>query len=82
MDHDTTFDSPAEVRAMKMRHASLGRRTLEIVDYALREWELKIKRGEALNLSVAEIIELRAIGMKMAAQDGGADAEVDPRKVH
>lgn len=79
MDDDVNFDSPAAVREMNQRHAALGRRTLGVVSAALAEWEAKIANGEALNLSPAEIEQLREIGAKMAHEADG-DAPILPPK--
>jgi hypothetical protein len=79
LDHDVTFDSVIERREMRMRHAELGRRTLAIVDYAVKEWEAKIANGEALNISPAEIEQLREIATKMAHEADG-DAPIPPTK--
>lgn len=76
---DVTFDSPAAVRAMKQRHAELGRRTLAIVDVALREWEAKIAAGEPLDISPQDIKALRDIGEKMSREADG-DPPITPKK--
>jgi hypothetical protein len=70
-DDIITFDSPAAIREMKQRHASIGRRTLAVVSAALAEWEARIANGEALNMSPAEIEQLREIGAKMAHEADG-----------
>jgi len=79
MDDDVMFDNPAAVREMKQRHAALGRRTLAVVSVALQEWEARIANGEALNLSPAEIEQLREIGAKMAHEADG-EAPIPPPK--
>jgi len=65
------FDSPAAIREMKQRHASIGRRTLAVVSAALAQWEARIANGEALNMSPAEIEQLREIGAKMSHEADG-----------
>ena len=79
MDDDVMFDNSAAVREMKQRHAALGRRTLAVVSVALQEWEARIANGEALNLSPAEIEQLREIGAKMAHEADG-EAPIPPPK--
>jgi hypothetical protein len=74
-DDDVIFDNPAAVREMRRRHAAIGRRALAIVSAALAEWEARIANGEALNMSLAEIEQLREIGMKMAREDSGHEAD-------
>jgi len=70
------FDSPAAIREMRQRHASIGRRTLAVVSAALAEWETRIANGEALNMSPADIEALREIGVKMAREaDNLPDAD-------
>jgi hypothetical protein len=71
MDDDIMFDSPPAIREMKQRHAALGRRTLAVVSAALAEWEQKIARGEALNLTPDDIEKLREIGAKMSHEADG-----------
>lgn len=76
-DDIITFDNPASVREMKLRHAALGRRTLAVVSAALAEWEARIANGEALNMSPAEIEQLREIGAKMAHEADALEPDAD-----
>lgn len=82
MDDDVAFDNPATIREMRRRHAAIGRQALAVVSAALAEWEQKIARGEALNLTPDDIEKLREIGAKMAAEDSGHEADAPPPPPH
>ena len=74
---DITFDSPAAIREMRRRHAELGRRALAIASVALEEWEAKVARGEPLNMTREEALNLRDVGREMLERSASGGKEPD-----
>lgn len=67
MDDKEPFDldSPAAIRAMNIRQARLGALAQEVALAALTELQKKMERGEPLNLTAGEAMDLLAVGLRM-----------------
>jgi hypothetical protein len=61
--------------AMRKRQIVLGQALQSVASYGLREWQQKIERGEALNMTPHEICSLMELGAELEAHAMGDEKD-------